>query len=95
MMGRLKAAMADKPSAVPTLAALGIEESEPVLKRIRALLVDHDADVLEVLSEHSATLLAVLRQDAFDVIKKAINNFDFEAAVSRLDAAMADNRTKL
>jgi two-component system sensor histidine kinase/response regulator len=91
MIRQLQAVLGDAAPVATQQAVVDIATLKPVLRRMKGLLTDNDADALDVLSEHSDMLCGALHASAYREIEKAINGFDFAAAIVRLDAALAAN----
>ena len=70
-------------------AQVSIDEVElaEVTARLRSLLSDMDSEALDCLEQHAVLLGAAYPQD-FPAILEALRSFDFDQAVSRLDAAV-------
>jgi two-component system sensor histidine kinase/response regulator len=95
MIGRLRSALGGRTQSELGSAPVGAARLTPVLRKIGSLLNDNDADVIDVMIEHSAMLRAALREDAYREIEKLIGGFEFEAAVFRLNAALKANNIEI
>ena len=60
-----------------------------VVQQLDALLAQDDAGAVRLLAEHADLLRSALAT-AFVGVEDALRNYDFETALSRLRAAMAE-----
>jgi HPt (histidine-containing phosphotransfer) domain-containing protein len=74
----------EETEAAPATSARNLQE---VLGKLDAYLADSDGEASEYLSEHAPDLRAALGQQRFGELRKAIDDFDFQAALEKLRAA--------
>jgi PAS domain S-box-containing protein len=74
--------------AAPVATAASAEQGASALQRLAALLADGDGQAVDYLIEHAGPLRSVCEAE-YAAIEKAIDNFDFEAALERLNATAA------
>jgi two-component sensor histidine kinase len=70
---------------------LDAEELTEVTERLRLLMLDMDAEALDWLGLHRELLKAAFPQELPQVLE-ALESYDFDLAVQRLDAAMKANK---
>ena len=63
--------------------------AQAAISKLAALLADADGDAGDCYAEHAGLLHSVLGGDAADSIGRAVNDFDFETALTKLRAAAA------
>jgi HPt (histidine-containing phosphotransfer) domain-containing protein len=68
-------------------AATSAQNIQEVLGKLDAYLADSDGEAAEYLSEHAPGLRAALGQERYGELRKAIEDFDFQAALDKLRAA--------
>jgi two-component system, sensor histidine kinase and response regulator len=61
----------------------------PVIRQLSALLSDNDAEALSCLTENAELFRGGLQNSEFQEIEKAIQDFDFDAALTKLNHAAA------
>lgn len=74
-------------------AATSVDEAalERVTTRLRALCGDMDSEAEELIDSEAA-LLSCAFPAHFEAMASAIRNFDFDTALTRLDAALSERR---
>jgi len=79
-------------AAAPAAAAGPVDAAaaQAAISKLAALLANSDGDAGDCYTEHAGLLHSVLGGDAADSIGRAVNDFDFEAALTKLRAAAAD-----
>jgi PAS domain S-box-containing protein len=79
-------------AAAPAAAAGPVDAAaaQAAISKLAALLAEADGDAGDCYAEHAGLLHSVLGGDAADSIGRAVNDFDFEAALTKLRAAAAD-----
>ena len=77
-----------------SVAVVAVDEAalQSVFAQLRELCADMDSDAADFLGQHDALLYSAFPRQA-QAISESINGFDFELAVSQLDAAMSDRHT--
>ncbi|MBK9347385.1 MAG: response regulator [Burkholderiales bacterium] len=90
LLAALDAWLAAQASANAPAPAVAVDEATlaAVLQRLDALLAHDDAGAVRLAGEHQDLLRSALAQP-FAGVEEALRNYDFEAALSRLRAAMA------
>ena len=88
LLSGLRAALAVAPAASTPAQALGREQVEPVLQRLKTLLSNDDAEAADYLSAHRSLLAEALPIAAFLAIEKATADYQFEEALQKLQAVM-------
>ncbi|HEY4079183.1 MAG TPA: response regulator [Burkholderiaceae bacterium] len=73
------------PEEAPQLINASPAETEAVIRQLKALLADDDAQAEQHLVDH-AGLLAQALSGHFNALKSAVSNFDFEQALSLLNS---------
>jgi hypothetical protein len=84
----------DEVAHLPQPAAggpLDAEELTEVTERLRQLMLDMDAEALDWLGLHRELLKAAFPQELPQLLE-ALESYDFDLAVQRLDAAMKANK---
>jgi HPt (histidine-containing phosphotransfer) domain-containing protein len=86
MTGELRRALGagDEPQA--GAEPVNLKEAGPQLDGLANLLEAADSDAVDYLAAQAATLRAALGARSFGEIEKAVNDFDFEAALAKLRA---------
>ena len=83
-------------SAFNTLQALpGTAAERPVIEDLRALLADSDSRALEWWQQHQDALAGTLPPQVLRRLRRALAQFDFDAALAALDLAGRDAPTDL
>ena len=77
--------------ATPDATRIDPAQLTPVAQRLRALLVDMDAEAADWLASHAALLRAACPRH-FAAIENAVQDFDFDRATLLLDEALAGER---
>jgi CheY-like chemotaxis protein/HPt (histidine-containing phosphotransfer) domain-containing protein len=79
-------------AATPAAAAGPVDAAaaQAAISKLAALLADSDGDAGDCYAEHAGLLHSVLGGDVADSIGRAVNDFDFETALTKLRAAAAD-----
>jgi two-component system sensor histidine kinase/response regulator len=79
-------------AAAPAAAAGPVDAAaaQAAISKLAALLAEADGDAGDCYAEHAGLLHSVLGGDAADSIGRAVNDFDFETALTKLRAAAAD-----
>ncbi len=65
------------------------EQLQQLYQQLQALLADDDAQVVDLLNQHAATLQQGLGP-AYNTIHRAVSNYDFNVALDTLRSAMSD-----
>jgi two-component system sensor histidine kinase/response regulator len=82
-------------SALPAIESAEIsvkvhpEKLTPVIRQLSALLAVNDADALSCFTENAELLRGGLQNSEYEEIEKAIQDFDFDAALTKLNQAAA------
>jgi HPt (histidine-containing phosphotransfer) domain-containing protein len=82
-------------SALPVVKSAGVsvnvdpEKLTRVIRELSALLSVNDADALSCITENAELFRGGLQNSEFEEIEKAIQNFDFDAARTKLNHAAA------
>jgi CheY-like chemotaxis protein len=88
IIGPLRAALSASGAAEAPAAPSGsVESAGEALKKLDAYLADADGEAADYLSERADVLRAALGAERFAGIRKAVEGYDFEEALSRLRAA--------
>ncbi|WP_006788446.1 response regulator [Thiorhodospira sibirica] len=75
-----------QPAEVPRVApAIDLSALKPEMTRLRALLADDDTEATEVIASLSAQLANTRAADCLRPVARAVENYDFEAALVALD----------
>ncbi len=79
-------------TAAPAVAAGPVDAAaaQAAISKLAALLADSDGHAGDCYAEHAGLLRSALGGDAADGIGRAVNNFDFETALTKLRVAAAD-----
>ncbi|WP_343732653.1 Hpt domain-containing protein [Duganella sp.] len=73
----------------PTTAATQLPETRMLLLHLSRLLDEGDGAAIDVLEQSATVLAASLGVEVFQEVTEAAHQFDFEAALATLQAAMA------
>jgi PAS domain S-box-containing protein len=76
------------PEEIAAAPAASAEDIRQILEKLDAYLADADGDALDYLSEHAAAMRAALGHERFGELRKAIEDFDFQAALEKLRAVV-------
>ncbi|MCC7483566.1 MAG: response regulator [Burkholderiales bacterium] len=90
VLGPVISALRGAPGSAPGPAAGGAtagEDAARMVERLAALLADSDGATADYLAQHAASLKDALGAQHFAALRKAVDDYDFEAALERLRAA--------
>ncbi|MCW5604213.1 MAG: response regulator, partial [Burkholderiales bacterium] len=74
--------------APPGQVAVDMQVLQPVLDRLEGYLADSDGEATDYLAQHQELLRSAFGNASYAGVAKAVNDYDFEAALGKLRAAM-------
>jgi len=89
LISALHEAMASHNTQAAESAAIPPEQLQQIYQQLQNLLLDDDAQVVDLLNQYAAALQQGLGP-AYGTIQRAVSNYDFGVALDALRSAMAD-----